>query len=80
MTINVSEATKSEWDELKPDNQTHDEFAQELLETHKMQDTELVINELVNRVIAEIDDSVATKAELAAYRGTKDAIESTVIE
>jgi hypothetical protein len=80
MTINVNDSTKSEWDELKPDDYTHDEFAQELLETYRMQDTELLIDELVNRVIAEIDDSVATKAELAAYRGTKDAIESTVIE
>jgi uncharacterized protein YbaP (TraB family) len=78
-SITVSSETKAEFDSLK-DGETHDEMMQKLIETYKSTDTELVLDEVVNRVIDEIDDTVATKAELAAYRGTKDAIESTVIK
>lgn len=79
-SISINEDTKKDWDELKPDEYTHDEFCSVLLDTYRKQDTELVIDELVERVNQEIESTVASKAELAAYRGTKDAIETTVIE
>lgn len=77
-SISVSNDTKAEFDTLKPENMTHDEFAQTLLETYRMQDTELVIDELVDRLTDEISDSVATESELAAYRGCKDALEQVI--
>ena len=78
-SISVDSETKQEFDELKPADCTHSEFVEILLETYRMQDTELMLESLVDELSNEIEDSVATSAELAAYRGTKDAIESTVI-
>jgi len=78
--ISVSDKTKDEFDELKPDDYTHDEFVSELMQVYKTQDTELAIETIVDQLTDEIGDSVATEAELASYRGTKDAIESTIIE
>ena len=78
-SISVSRETKADFDELK-DDQTHDEMMQELIRVYQMQDTELVIDEIVAEIIAEIEETVATKAELSAYRGTKDAIETVVID
>jgi hypothetical protein len=75
-SISIDKSTKAEFDELKPENLTHDEFVAELLEVYRMQDTQLAMDSLTQELVDEIEDTIATSAELAAYRGTQDALES----
>jgi hypothetical protein len=76
-SISVSESTKTEWDELKPDNLTHDEFAQVVLSAYKQQDTELALEQLVDELSDRIEREISAETEFAARRGTLDALEST---
>jgi hypothetical protein len=70
-SISVSNQTKSEFDELKPDEITHDEFVQELLDAYRRDNGEVVD---VDDLVDGIEKQVATKIELAAYRGIQDAL------
>ncbi|UXF49964.1 hypothetical protein 7841G3A2_26 [Haloquadratum phage sp.] len=70
-SISVDRQTKSEFDELKPEDMTHDEFVQELLAAYKRDNGEIVdIDDLVDG----IEKQVAANVELAAYRGVQDAL------
>jgi hypothetical protein len=71
-SISVDDSTKREFDELKPDELTHDEFTQELLAAYRRDNGEVVnVDELVD----EIRERVATNVELAAYRGVDDRLD-----
>jgi len=70
-SISVDRQTKSEFDELKPEEMTHDEFVQELLAAYKRDNGEIVD---VDDLVDGIEKKVATNVELAAYRGVKDAL------
>ena len=77
-SISVSSETKAEFDELKPDDYTHDEFVSELIETYKANDTDLALELIVDELTDEISDTVATDIEFAARRGTIDALEEKI--
>jgi len=71
-SISISDSTKSDFDELKPDDLTHDEFVAELLDAYRRDNGEVVdVGELVD----EITSQTAASVELAAYRGTREAIQ-----
>lgn len=71
--INVDKSDKKEFDRLKPDDSTQAEFFHEVLGAYKRENGEPIdIQELVK----EIDATLNSRWEIAAYRGAKDAIES----
>lgn len=70
-SIPVSEQTKSEWDELKPDSDTHDDFARKVIDAKKRDDGQIVNPD---KIVDEITQQTAAEVELAAFRGTRDAI------
>jgi len=70
-SISVSNQTKSDFDGLKPDELTHDEFVQELLDAYRRDNGEVVD---VDDLVDGIERQVATKIELAAYRGIQEAL------
>ena len=70
-SISVDRQTKSDFDDLKPDGMTHDEFVQELLDAYRRDNGE-VVN--VDEIVADIEKQVAANVELAAYRGVQDAL------
>jgi len=72
-SISVSENTKSEFDSMKPDSMTHDEFVAELLETYEYADEPVKID--TGEIIQEISDKVATDIEFAARRGVIHGLE-----
>jgi len=73
--VNLKEGTKAKFDRLQPDEYTQDEFVAELLETYENADEPVRID--TEAITEEIATSVASKIELAAYRGTEDAIEQS---
>jgi len=70
-SISVDRQTKSDFDELKPEDMTHDEFVQELLAAYKRDNGEIVN---VDDLVDGIEKQVAANVELAAYRGIQDAL------
>ena len=76
-SISVKPETKDAWDDRKPDDMTHDEFAQYALDCVARDSGEIVD---VESIVAQITKQTASEVELAARRGTKSAIEETVIE
>jgi len=70
-SISVSDSTKSEFDELKPGDLTHDEFVQELLAAFRRDNGEIVD---VDELVQEIKERTVTNVEIAAFRGTKEAL------
>jgi len=64
-SISVSSETKGNFDELKPDNLTHDEFINTLLETYQAYNGELIDPEEQAELTAE---KMGPKLELALYR------------
>jgi len=70
-SISVHNQTKSDFDKLKPDELTHDEFMQELLDAYRRDNGEIVD---VDDLVDGIERQVAAKIELAAYRGIQDAL------
>jgi hypothetical protein len=71
-SISVDDTTKREFDELKPDELTHDEFTQELLAAYKRDNGEIVN---VDSLVDEITERVAANVEVAAYRGVDDRLD-----
>lgn len=69
--ISVSRSTKDEFDDLKPDDSTHDDFMQELLSTYRNRDEKVVID--TDEIVTEISHQVVSEVELASYRGVVDA-------
>lgn len=70
MTISVKPDTKDRWDELKPDDMTHNEFAQEVLDQYQHGDEPVMID--TEAIIEEAATSIASKCEVAAFRGCKE--------
>lgn len=72
-SISVSDETKREFDELKPEDSTHDEFVAELLAAKRRDNGEIVnVDELVD----QITQRTASNVELASYRGTAAALDN----
>jgi hypothetical protein len=76
--IGISNEDKERFDELQPEGMTQAEFTSELLDAYEHQDDKVVID--TDKIINAIQTGVASEIELAARRGTKSAIEETVIE
>lgn len=71
-SIGVSDATKDEWDELKPEDMTHDEFCQHALDCVRRDNGEIVN---VDELVQQITERTVTNVEIAAFRGTKEALD-----
>jgi hypothetical protein len=71
-SISVDQQTKTEFDELKPEGLTHDEFTQELLAAYRRDNGEIID---VDAIVERIEKRIATKIELAAYRGIDDRLD-----
>jgi hypothetical protein len=76
--IGISNEDKERFDELQPESMTQAEFTSELLDAYEHQDDKVVID--TDEIIEAIQAGVASEIELAARRGTRSAIEETVIE
>jgi len=74
-SISVDESTKAEFDELKPDNLTHDEFVDELLAAYRRDNGEIVNPA---EIVDDVTKQTAAEVELAAYRGTRDALREVI--
>jgi len=72
--INVSDADKARFDELKPPEKTQKEFFAEVMATFENAEETVTLD--TERLTAQIAESVASEIELAAYRGTTEAIEN----
>lgn len=72
-SISVDDSTKSQFDELKPEDSTQDEFVNELLDAYRRDNGEVVD---VASLVDEVTKQTASSVELASYRGTRDALES----
>jgi len=72
--INCKDDTKDEFDRLKPEDSTNDEFVQDLLEAYEYADEPVRID--TEAITENISESVASKIELAAYKGVTEAIEN----
>lgn len=72
-SISVDPADKKEFKEMKPDELTQKQFFAELLAAKRRDEGEIVD---VDEMVEEIKHRVVTNAELAAYRGTKEALEN----
>jgi len=71
-SISVSDSTKTEWDDLKPDDLTHDEFCQEVIATYKTFNGEPVD---VEELAGELEKTLIPMVEVASYRGVSEAME-----
>jgi len=70
-SVSVDDETKQEWDELKPDDLTHGEFAEELLAAYRRDNGEIVD---VGKIVDNVEKQIAAEVELSSYRGTRDAL------
>lgn len=71
-SINADENTKDRFDRLQPDDSVQTEFLADCLDAYELVDnSEIDMSEVLDRV----EVSVASQAELAAYRGARDALE-----
>jgi hypothetical protein len=73
MTISVKNQTKSRWDELKPEDMTHDEFCQEVLDAFEHGDDPVIID--TNKIVSKAAVKLSGQVETAAYRGIKEALD-----
>ena len=71
-SISVSSETKDDFDDLKPEDCTHDEFVETLLETYRAYNGDPVDHE---QLAEELSHTLIPMTELAAYRGSKEAVE-----
>lgn len=76
--INCSSSDKARFDELQPEDETQKEFFKTVLDAYENRDEKIVVD--TNEIIEEIRHGVVSEAEVASYRGTKHAIEETVLE
>lgn len=73
-SLSVSSSTKSDFDELKPDDLTHDEFVAELIATYKAFEGEPVDHE---QLAEELSHTLIPMVEIASYRGVSDCMEGS---
>jgi hypothetical protein len=71
--VGCSSSDKERFDELQPESMTQKEFVSELLDCYEHRDDKVVID--TEEIIEELRHGVASEIELAARRGTKQAIE-----
>ncbi|MFB9324315.1 hypothetical protein, partial [Cryptosporangium minutisporangium] len=71
-SISVSSNTKDDFDELKPDDMTHDEFVGELLATYRAYNGEPVDH---GEIARRLEETLIPMTEIAAYRGASEALE-----
>ena len=71
--VNLKPETKDRFDELQPGNETQDEFIQTLLDHYEAGEDPVIID---HEDIEQHIESAMSVAEVAAYRGTKEALES----
>jgi len=76
-SLNVDADTKARFDELQPEDSTQAEFVKLLLESYEQHGDGIDPMEWADRVAEALEEPVGNAAELGAYRGTTDAIEST---
>lgn len=76
--VSMDQSTKDRWDELKPDDMTHADFAKTLLETYEYADEPVKID--TDEITQEIIEKVSAQIELASFRGTKEAIQEAAQE
>jgi hypothetical protein len=80
--VNLSDDTKERFDRLQPDEcDTQDDFVSLLLDHYELTDDNGVadLRVILDRLDKQ-EERVGAKAELGAYRGVTDAIESTEID
>ncbi len=68
-SISVSDSTKTEWDDLKPDDLTHDEFCKKVIATYKTFNGEPVD---VEELAGELEKTLIPMVEVAAFRGCRE--------
>jgi len=71
-SISIKDDTKAKFDEMKPDDVTHDEYVVELLKAKQRDDGQIVDPAAI---VDEITRQTAAEVELASYRGVRAAIE-----
>lgn len=76
-TVGISAEDKREFDARKPDDMTQAEFTSELLAAHRRDDGEIVD---VDALVARVEERTASQVELAAYRGTADALREVGVD
>jgi hypothetical protein len=76
--IGISNEDKDRFDAMQPADMTQGEFTSELLDAYEHQDDKVIVD--TEKIIDDVSTTVAADIEIAAYRGTKEAIEETVIE
>lgn len=78
-SISCSNTDKERFDDLleseSQKSDTHKEFVAELLDCYENRDEKIIID--TDEIIDEIAHTIGTTVELHAYRGIKDALEST---
>jgi len=74
-SISCRTSAKNEIDELKPEGMSYADFVEELIAAYKRDDGEVVSPE---QLVEEIKKQIATNVEIAAYRGTNEAMEKYV--
>ena len=76
--VGISNDDKERFDELQPEDMTQAEFTNKLLDAYEHQDEQVIVD--TDKIIDDVSSAVAADIEMAAYRGTKEAIKETVIE
>lgn len=74
-SISVTASTKSDFDDLQPEEWTQDEFVSELLAAYRRDNGEVVNPDNIADAITK---QTAASVELAAYRGVRDALTDVI--
>ncbi len=65
-TLSIQDETKQEFDALKPDNASQDDFLQELLDAYQTQDTNTTSDDRTDEILNRLDDLEATLPQKTA--------------
>lgn len=74
-SISVSDDDKREFNELKPEDMTQKEFFGELIAAKRRDNGEIVD---VGSIVDDVERQVGASVELAAYRGTREALDDVI--
>jgi cell fate (sporulation/competence/biofilm development) regulator YlbF (YheA/YmcA/DUF963 family) len=79
--VNLSDDTKARFDRLQPDDMTQGEFVALLLDHYELTDDDGQpdVAKVLDRM-DELEKTVGSKTELAAYRGAQQAIDERLTE
>jgi len=76
--ISVKSDTKDRWDELKPEDMTHNEFAQAVLDAYQ-KDTDGVVvdpDEIATEITERLEKKTALAIHKAAYNGVREGLDA----